>query len=159
MDEAVYAVCDDATLATRCGVSYLMFDREALDFETALRSAIKDIGKAGLDVTRVEPDDLVCMAEIARRSKRTRESVRQLINGERGPGGFPPPVAGVTTNSPLWGWANVARWLLQNHLCDNENTSNAAVIEQANRELQRHVERPSPHTRKRKSHRVCVGSR
>jgi hypothetical protein len=47
----------------------------------------------GLRVMRVEPDDIVTMAEIADRSDRTRESVRLLIAGQRGPGGFPRPMS------------------------------------------------------------------
>jgi len=46
-------------------------------------------------VVRVEPDDLVSAAEIARRVGRSRESIRQLGGGLRGPGGFPAPLARI----------------------------------------------------------------
>lgn len=60
-------------------------------------------------VTRVEPDELVWASEIAQRLGRTRQSVRLLIDGRRGPGGFPQPAASVTRN-PLWRWSEVADW-------------------------------------------------
>jgi hypothetical protein len=111
MANAVYeAGCDDASLASREGVVFLGFDREAPSFRDAVLSAIRDVRMAGYQVARVEPDDFVTAAEIARRLGRTRESVRQHILGVRGPGGFPAPVASLTGRSPLWRWAEVADW-------------------------------------------------
>lgn len=60
-------------------------------------------------VMRVEPDELVWAAEIAHRLGRTRQSVRLLMHGKRGPGGFPRPAATATRN-PLWRWSEVADW-------------------------------------------------
>jgi hypothetical protein len=51
------------------------------------------------------------MAEIARRANRSRENIRQLVAGLRGPGGFPPPVANLKQKSPIWRWADVEAWL------------------------------------------------
>jgi hypothetical protein len=64
-------------------------------------------------VVRVEPDDLVTAAEIAARLDRSRESVRLLIAGERGPGGFPAPISHTRTKHRLWRWSDVAAWLDQ----------------------------------------------
>lgn len=112
METALFeAGCDDALLASRDGVIYLDFDREAPSFREAVLSAIADVARAAFTVARVEPDDLVTAAEIARRAGRSRENIRQLIRGTRGPGGFPPPVGGVTSRSPIWRWAQVAEWL------------------------------------------------
>jgi hypothetical protein len=97
----------------RDGSVYLDFDREAASFREAILSAIADVEKAsiGARVVRVEPDELVTMAEIARRSGRSRESVRQLVSGLRGPGDFPPPVASLKQRSPIWRWTEVSHWL------------------------------------------------
>jgi len=113
LENALYeAGCDDALLGSRGGVVFLDFDREAPSFFAAVVSAVADVGGAGLGlrVDRVEPDDLVTAAEIARRTERTRESIRLLMEGDRGPGGFPAPVANLTRRSPIWRWTDVAAW-------------------------------------------------
>lgn len=107
------AGCDDATFGSRDGVAYAIFDREARRFSDALRGAMADVLRALPEarITRIEPDDLVTMATIARRCGRTRESIRLLANEARGPGGFPPPVAYVDDRTRLWHWPDVARWV------------------------------------------------
>jgi hypothetical protein len=45
-----------------------------------------------------------------KRLGRTRESVRLLAAGERGPGGFPAPVSHLRTRNRLWRWSDVAVW-------------------------------------------------
>jgi len=105
------AGCDDGHLGMIDGVGFMEFDREAESSIDALCSAIENVEEAGYRVVRVEPDDLVTAAEIARRSHRTRASVCSLISAERGPGTFPLPVSGLDTRSPLWRWSEVARWL------------------------------------------------
>ncbi len=115
-DEAVVdalfeAGCDDATLGSVDGVGYADFVREGDSFGEAVRSAIQQVESVpGLKVSRVEPDDLVTMSEIAERMGRTRESVRLLIRGDRGPGGFPPPVSHLKSRSRYWRWSDVAAW-------------------------------------------------
>ena len=109
-DTLFEAGCDDALLGTRDGVVYLDFDREAPSFREALLSAIAEVETAGFKVARVEPDELVTAAEIAQRTGRSRENIRQFILGTRGPGEFPPPVARLRGRSPLWRWAEVAEW-------------------------------------------------
>jgi hypothetical protein len=112
VEDALFeAGCDDATLGSRGGVTYLEFDRAAESVAKAIQSAIRDVRRAGFAVARVEPDDLVTAAEIARRAARSRESIRQLISGRRGAGGFPAPVSSITLASPLWRWLEVAQWL------------------------------------------------
>jgi hypothetical protein len=125
------AGCDDALLGSRDGVSYLDFDRAGDGLEATVKSAILDVHRAGLKVARVEPDELVNAAEIARRIKRTRESVRQLVAGTRGPGGFPPPVSSVTRSSPLWRWSEVARWFTEHQRVGNGSATDPSVLESA----------------------------
>jgi hypothetical protein len=114
MYEALYgAGADDATIGRSNGVDFASFTREADDLLDAVVSAIETIEGAGVGVrvTRVEPDDLVSIADIARRTGRTRESIRLLILGDRGPGGFPAPTARLGSGrSRVWWWADVAEW-------------------------------------------------
>lgn len=114
--DALYeAGCDDALFGVRDGAQYGAFDREAGSFGEALASAIRDLTAAvpGLRVARIEPDDLVTMASIAKRSGLSREYVRLLANRQRGPGGFPAPVAYADAKTRLWHWPDVAHWLTE----------------------------------------------
>jgi hypothetical protein len=113
IENALHAAgCDDALLGSRDGVLFLDFDRVSTSLMEAVLSAVENVRDAdvGLWVERVEPDDLVTASEIARRVDRSRESIRQLVHGERGPGGFPAPVANLTKTSPIWRWSDVAVW-------------------------------------------------
>lgn len=115
-DDALNALaeagCDDATVGSSGGVQHLDFDREADSYAEAVASAIHDVESAVPDaqVVRVLPDEYVTLAEIAQRVGRTRESVRLLSIGERGPGTFPPPAARGEERNKLWRWAEVAAW-------------------------------------------------
>jgi hypothetical protein len=53
------AGCDDGTIVTREGVTYIAFDRRAESLEAAIRSATHDVHVAGFRVVRVEMDVLV----------------------------------------------------------------------------------------------------
>lgn len=121
LEDALFeAGCDDAVLYFRNSICYLDFDREATSFEEAVLSAIRDVEGAGIPAKphRIEPADHVTSAEIARRLNRSRESVSQLITGKRGAGDFPRPVAGVTSNTLIWSWAEVASWFYANQKTD-----------------------------------------
>lgn len=103
--------CADATFGSVDGVGFGEFNREAGSFPDAVSSAIRDVESVdGLEVRRVEPDDLVTMSEIAERSGRTRESVRLLVAGHRGQGDFPAPVSHLRSRFRLWRWSDVAAW-------------------------------------------------
>ena len=115
MDALYAAGCDDALFGERDGAQYASFDRVERSFGVALRTAIKAVTSAvdGLSVTRIEPDEMVTMAAIAQRVGLSRESIRLLSTGQRGPGGFPPPVAYADHKTRLWHWPDVARWLAE----------------------------------------------
>ena len=114
IDALFEAGCDDATFGTVDHVGYGDFVREAPTLGEAVRSAIEQVESVpGLTALRVEPDDLVTMNEIAERMGRSRESVRLLIKGARGPGGFPPPVSHLKARSRLWRWSEVVDWAEQ----------------------------------------------
>ena len=111
IDALFEAGCDDATFGTVDHVGYGDFIREAPGFGEAVRSAIRQVESVpDLRVIRIEPDDLVTMTEIAERLGRSRESVRLLVQGTRGPGGFPAPVSHLKARSRLWRWSEVAAW-------------------------------------------------
>lgn len=106
----VEAGCADATLSSKGSLTFADFDREAPALLDAIASAIADVETVpGLEVLHIDPDELVWAAEIAERTERSRQSVDQLIRGQRGPGGFPPPVSHATRN-PLWRWSEVEVW-------------------------------------------------
>jgi hypothetical protein len=121
------AGCDDALLGIQCGVPFLEFEREAASFEEAVLSAIHDVENAGagLQVLRVEPDDLVNASEIARRVGRTRQLISLYARGERGPGGFPRPMAVHSRDVQLWKWADVAAWFERNGIAETASVRNA----------------------------------
>jgi hypothetical protein len=109
------AGCDDATIALQKGVAILDFDREAKSFSHALLSALDNVTAAGAGVLHVEPDDLVSLSDIASRARITRAAVSNYANGTRGKAfpTFPAPVVRITTDTPLWDWVDVARWLFR----------------------------------------------
>jgi len=82
LDALVEAGCDDATFSTKGELSFAEFDREAPSLVDAIASAIASVeGVNGIEVLRVDPDDLVWASEIAQRTGRTRASVDHLIRG------------------------------------------------------------------------------
>lgn len=107
--------CDDALFGARDGAQYGAFDREADSFSEALASAMRDVTSAvtGVQVVRIEPDELVTLAAIAERSGLSREYVRLLSANKRGPGGFPVPVTYADHKTRLWHWPDVAHWLTE----------------------------------------------
>lgn len=136
-DRLYDAGCNDALISVVKGSVLLDFDREAKNLTHAIISAIGDIRMAGLDVIRIEPDSYASVSDIAERSGLTRQSVSLLVQGKRGPGGFPPPSIRISTDSPLWDWLYVARWLHQNRkIKDRTVLVHAAVARIFNRFLE-----------------------
>ena len=116
------AGCDDATIAFQRGHIIVDFTRQATSLGDAINSAIEDVRSTGARVDRVEPDPLVSISDIAARASLSRQIVSLYAKGARGEG-FPAPVARVTSDSPLWNWASVAKWLqakgsLATHIVD-----------------------------------------
>ena len=106
------AGCDDALIGRTDGIQYVEFDREAAGLVEAVLSAVADIERVdGVKVVRIADAGLVSMADIAARTGRTREGVRLLVTGARGPGGFPPPVTDPRGRYRLWRWSDVEHWL------------------------------------------------
>ncbi len=110
--EALYeAGCDDALVGRVDSLQYLDFDREASSLPDAVLSAVAGLESVdGVEVVRLSGAGLVSMSDIAKRFRRSRESVRLLISGDRGPGGFPPPVTDPRSRYRLWQWFEVSDW-------------------------------------------------
>lgn len=130
-DRFFEAGCDDATISYQGGVIILAFAREAKTFLAALVSAVADVRKAGAQIERIEPDDLVSMAEIAKRAGVTRAAVSNYYAGVRGKT-FPAPVAKITSDSPLWDWLAVSRWLFRKSMVPRNVVVRAAIIKNVN---------------------------
>jgi hypothetical protein len=128
------AGCSDATVAFVKGAIRLDFEREATTFAKALLTAIQDVKRAGARVERIEPDYLVSTSEIAKRSGLSRAAVSLFTSGQRAKEKeFPKPVARVTTDSPLWDWFYVARWMYHRHQLNLDAVVQAKLVREANR--------------------------
>lgn len=123
--------CDDALVSFQKGHIIVDFAREADSMAAAVGSAIEAVRAIGATVDRVEPDPLVSLSEIASRAEMTRAAMTQYAKGQRGKD-FPAPVARVTSDSPLWDWATVARWLFKNNKITREMAISAEAVSQAN---------------------------
>lgn len=130
------AGCDDATISFQRGHVIADFSRKAKTVEIAVSSAVEAVKAAGARVDRVEPDPLVSLAEIAGRTGMSRAAMTQYSKGQRGKG-FPAPVAKVTSDSPLWDWAAVAKWLFDRKKVTWEVALEALILKEANEAIAR----------------------
>ncbi len=142
---AVYeAGGDDALIGRADGIQFVDFDRDADSLQDAVLSAVAELETIEeVTVLRLADAGLVSMADIAARTGRTRESVRLLITGERGPGGFPPPMTDPRSRYRLWRSDEVETWF-QTHLTTTlsdaiDDHVRAAI--NAGLELRRHQDR------------------
>jgi len=114
IDALFEAGCDDAAIGRSDGIQYVDFDREARSLDHAILSAVDDLEKLeGVEAVRIADAGLASLADIAARLGRTRESVRLLASGARGPGGFPNPVTDPRSRYRLWRWSDVERWCVE----------------------------------------------
>lgn len=136
-DRFFEAGCDDATISFQKGHIILDFAREADSVESAICSAIECVAVAGAHVDRIEPDPLVSLTDIARRTGLSRAAVSQYSKGQRGED-FPSPVARVTSQTSLYDWAKVATWLFQNEKLSRDDAIAAEAVKVANEALHAH---------------------
>lgn len=132
------ANCDDALIFFKNNTVYLEFDRDAESLDDAIFSAIRAVESTHLDmrVKRIEPDMIVNLSDIAKRTNLSRQFVSMLVSGERGQGAFPPPVSKVTSPSPLWNWSTVADWMFACNKLDQAGLEKAHLIEDINGALE-----------------------
>ena len=146
IDAVFDAGCGDAAIGRIDGIQYVDFDREAPSLDEAILSAVASLERIdGVDVVRIADAGLVSMADIGVRIRRTREGVRLLITGARGPGGFPPPVTDPRSRYRLWRWSDVAHWCT-NHLGEDLTDQGDEVLAAFNAglELRHHRRRLAP---------------
>jgi hypothetical protein len=130
-EQFLKAGCDDATISVQKGAIVLEFTREARNFAHALVSAVKAVQSTGAKVEHIEPDYLVSLSEIAARAAVSKASISLYAKGERAEG-FPAPVARVTTESPLWDWFEVARWMYRRKSLSLSVVVEAKMVREAN---------------------------
>lgn len=130
------AGCNDATVSLQKGAIVLEFFRVASSLASAISTAVADVRRVGATVERIEPDPLVSLSDIAKRSGLTRAAISNYVSGERCEG-FPPPVSRVMTQSPLWEWTDVACWLFKHGKVSDEVIADALILRQANDSLER----------------------
>jgi len=92
---------------------------------------VKAAHAAGAKVEHIEPDYLVSLSEIAARAEVSKASISLYAKGERAEG-FPAPIARVTTESPLWDWFEVARWMYKRRSISLNTVIEAKMVRQAN---------------------------
>ena len=103
---------DDAAVTAFDGHPALDVDREASTLLDAIASAIVQAESVpGIQVLRVEGEELVSQADIAERSGRSRQAVNHWIKRDADSSGFPESAYGASTRSPLWRWVDVQAWL------------------------------------------------
>ena len=103
---------DDAAVTAFDRAAALDVDREASTLLDAIASAIREAESvSGIQVGRVEGEELVSQADIAERTGRSRQAVNHWIKRDADSSGFPTPAYGASTRSPLWRWSDVQGWL------------------------------------------------
>ena len=130
-DRFFEAGCGDATISFQKGLTIVEFNRQAKNFAHAITSAFTDVHKTGATVERFEPDYLVSLSDIAARSGLSRAAISLYCKGER-KADFPSPVARVTSESPLWDWVDVARWMHLNLKLSRDVVLEARMVREAN---------------------------
>jgi transcriptional regulator with XRE-family HTH domain len=126
------AGCDDATIAFQKGLIILEFARDAENFSHAIVSAFEAVQKAGAKIERFEPDYLVSLSDIADRCNLSRTMISMYCKGERGDKAFPSPIARVTSDSPLYDWVDVSRWMHKHDKVSAETVLEARMVREAN---------------------------
>lgn len=111
--DRIFEALPDAVPANVGGVVTLTAPVQAPNAETAAFHLIETVGEVLPDAIVIRLDqDLVSIPDIAERAERSRESIRLLVEGKRGPGRFPAPVGTVGDGIRVWPWASVLGWFL-----------------------------------------------
>lgn len=128
------------------GVFEARFCRDFPRYEDAVLSALRDIRVVfpEAQLMEVRPDALVTLDDIAERTGRTHESVRLLVKGKRGPGGFPRPTTGVLhRRTKIWRWYEVERWFAEEMGVEVPGHRHGAFLAAVNQLLE--LQRVIPH--------------
>jgi len=95
------------------GMMYLLLDTSDPFTEACAAIARLESRLPEVKVQRID-SGLVAIPDIARRTGRSRENIRQFADGTRGPGGFPAPDGIVGDGIRVWRWTSVESWLRDN---------------------------------------------
>ncbi|MGM0506850.1 MAG: hypothetical protein ACQER4_06655 [Bacteroidota bacterium] len=120
---------------------YLIIRRKDISMRDAALQSIEEICRACVGfnqfpVVSIEPGDIVSQAEIARRLRRSNESIRLYTINERGGGGFPEPLSGRANRPLVWSWAEVIWWATNRILINHPRiVENAVDIKSVNMAL------------------------
>lgn len=109
--DRLFNVLPDALSSSVGGLVTISAPIEADGPEAAcvgLADAITDV-LTYVRVVRVD-QDYVSIPDIADRTDRSRESIRLLVEGKRGPGAFPAPAGIIGGGSRFWPWSQVVAW-------------------------------------------------
>jgi hypothetical protein len=121
----VMAGLDNVGIEGSHGVTLAHFERDAATLAEAILTAVRQLEAAGVAPTAVASNDLVSLKDIASRTGRSYESVRLLAQGNRGPGGFPPPLSG--SGWSLYSWAQVSHWFAEHYGTEAASTYDRAI--------------------------------
>lgn len=121
--DRLYETFDDVSAGSVAGRVTVDFVVEASGSSEALFTTLDRFTVAFPHVRVLRLDrDLIAIPDIADRTERTPESVRLLVNGKRGPGGFPTPVGTLGGGTRVWEWAAVVDWFSSMGQPVEENT-------------------------------------
>ncbi|MDF9399088.1 hypothetical protein [Vibrio sp. 1180_3] len=124
---------DDSTVMNKGNTVLIEFNREAVSYEQAVISAIKDVNKVvGLTVKSVDAGQYVGLSDAAELSNLTRSALSKFAKGNRGDGTFPSPYLRLISKTPLYDWYEVANWLEQRNLIEQGIADNARVTSNIN---------------------------
>lgn len=136
----LYDRIDDASLMgpDEDGSFLYEFDRIAPTLPDALATALSELTRALPEATviRVHEYDLASMSDIAARAGRTPESIRLLVKGKRGPGGFPPAAGDLGGRMKVWHWAEVEQWFEETLGEPLTNAADSAFLQAFNNALE-----------------------
>lgn len=111
--DRIFEALPDAVPANVGGLMTLTAPVEAPNAEAAAFHLVEVVSEVLPYAIAIRLDqDLVSIPDIAERTGRSRESIRLLVEGKRGPGAFPLPVGTVGDGIRVWPWASILGWFL-----------------------------------------------
>ncbi|MBE0482842.1 MAG: XRE family transcriptional regulator [Bacterioplanes sp.] len=125
-DQIVEAGCDDALLCFCGETPYLEFARNADTAETAINTALTELAEAGFLAASIQEAGYVTVTGAAAMADIKKSTLDHYAKGRRGKG-FPAPLYGLQTGTPLYWWPEIAEWLVSN----NKTPSRVAEIAKA----------------------------
>lgn len=127
--------CDDALICANNDTVYLQFTREANSAFDAITSALANIKDAGFNDLIVEEGQAITISEIASKAELSRQAIHNYVQGRRGDSKFPKPIAGLSSNNPLYNWYEVAHWLNKHKVLSNESLEVACAASKFHHEV------------------------